>query len=200
VNGAEITLERRSRRPLRLLAVLVLVFLVGIGCTRVFQFTLPLLNYMFVAALLCFPFTAIRPLSQLSRWPRLAGFILLVPLLLICVLLMVISLSCGRLELHHGRADSAIQVVDSVEQDGYTVHLLWDIGPPVGSTLLWVEQEKLIVPGLQFVRIVDTFDGENPSGKLTSEGMSTIRLRIPPTTYCPEEINRVYRLKRWVYF
>ena len=165
-----------------------------------FQFTMPLLNYIFVAALLCFPFTAIRPLSQLSRWPRLAGFILLVPLLLICVLLMVISLSCGRLELHHGRADSAIQVVDNIEQDGYTVHLLWDAGPPLVSTFLWVQQEKPILPGLQLVRVVDTFDGENPSGKLTSEGISNIRLRIPPTSNRPEEVNRVYRLKRWVYF
>jgi len=177
-----------------------LVFLVGIGCTQVFRFTVPLLNYIFVAALLCFPFTAIRPLSQLSRWPRLAGFILLVPLLLMCVLLMVISLSCGRLELHHGRPDSAIQVVDSVQQDGYAVRLLFDIGPPVGSTLLWVQQERPIVPGLLLVKVVDTFDNENPNGKLTSEGRSAIRLRMPPTSYRPEDVNRIYRLKRWVYF
>ncbi len=125
---------------------------------------------------------------------------LLVPLLLLCLLLMFVSLTCGRLELHHGGAGSAIQVVDSIEQDGYSVHLLWDVGPPVGSTLLWVEQEKTIVPGLQLVRVLDTFSAENPVGKLTSEGSSTIRVRMPANSYRPEEVTRVYRLRRWVYF
>ena len=200
VNGAEITRETHlHQRPLRQLAVLFLVFVVGLVCTLVFRFTQPLLNYIYVAALLCLPFLAIRPLLQLSRWPTLVGFVFLVPLLLTCVLLMLFSLSCDRLELHHGRSESAIQVVDSIEQGGYTVHLLWDIGPPVGSTWLWVEQEKLIVPGLQMVKTLDSFDSENPSGKLTAEGMSAVRLRIPPTAYRSTELERVYRLKRCVY-
>lgn len=179
---------------MRRLVVLVLLFLIGIGCTRVFRFTLPPLNYAFWYALLCLPFAAIRPLSQLSRWPRLTGFTLLVPLLLICVLLMV-GVTC-TISVH----ERDIEVVDSIEQQGCVVRLMWDIGPPLVSPSLSVWQERFLIPGLKIVKPLDFFDGENPGGKLTSEGIRDVRLRVPPTSGRREEISRVYRLKRWVYF
>lgn len=55
-----------------------------------------------------------------------------------------------------------------------------------------------IAPGLYVVRHLDYFEGVN-QGNLSSQGANEVRLRIP-SNYGHPEVDKVYSLKRRVYF
>jgi len=191
---AEDTAPHGSRHSARSLALLAFFFLLGIGCIRVFRFTVPVLNGLFLYLLLLLPFAAIRPLLRLRRWPKVVGFALLIPTLLLCSLALLFQATCGRL------ADRRpIDTLQTVEQQGYTVKLIFDIGPVLVSPTLYVVQERPLLPGLKIVRTLDHFLDEE-TGQLTAEGPSAVRLRLPATAERSEEITRRYQLKHWVYF
>jgi len=179
---------------------LQLAALMGLGylCIRTFRFTNGLLNVLFVCAFLLIPFLAIRPVLQLSRWPKLVITILLCPLLVLSLALLAITVSCdvpAAIEHHELSRELAC-----VRQGSYSVHLLWQetAGGAVGPHGLGLEQRMSIAPGLYLVRHLDYFEGVN-QGSLSSEGADEVRLRIPKGEG-HQAVDNVYSLKRRVYF
>ena len=170
---------------------------------RMFRFALPPLNYAFVFGVLLLPFLALRPVLQLSRWPRILGCIIIAPILLLSLLLMATFVACGNMEVRHDRKDSCIQELGKVEQGSYSVHLLKDCGG--GATVsftVWLEQDMPLVPGLYLFKSLDSFYGAY-EGSLTAAGPHQVHLRIPrgvEGSGWHEEVDRVYQLKPHVYF
>jgi hypothetical protein len=83
-----------NSHPVRNLFFLGLAFLIGIGCCRSFRFSSAGLNYAFATVALCIPFIALRPLWKVSRIARVFGYVLVTPLLLLCVLMLVMMTTC----------------------------------------------------------------------------------------------------------
>src|SRR5437868_15351753 len=88
-----------SPHPIRNLLLLGIAFVLGIGCTRWFRFSSAALNYAFGFCVLCVPFLALRPLLQLRRISKVFGFVLMSPLLLLCILMALMMATCD-FDLH----------------------------------------------------------------------------------------------------
>ena len=198
--------SRQETKPkshaIRRLLLLGMLFVVGLGCTRVFRFTIPLLNYFFVVGVLCIPFLALRNLAELPRIPKVIGFIFLIPLALLSLLMIFAvmgSVACDLGPLNKG----CLQELGSIERNGYSVHLMLDqCGGVIGSRMLTVEQRKPLLPGPYLFRLVDLFE-DAYEGKLTAVSANQIQLHIPKGvqgSYWTQEIDRTYSLKRYLYF
>jgi hypothetical protein len=109
--------KSQAFRHLLLLGVFLAV---GFGCSRSFRFTIPLLNYIFGVAVLCIPFLAVRPLWHLPRIPKLLGFILVSPLLLVSLLMIVGLVACDLNPSNKG----CMRELENIQQNGYSVHLV----------------------------------------------------------------------------
>jgi len=182
--------------------LLGMLFVVGIGSTRVFRFTIPLLNYIFAVGVLCIPFLALRNLSQLPRIPKVIGFVFLIRLALLSLVMIfavIGPVACDLDALNEG----CLQELGRIERNGYSVHLMLDeCGGVIGSRMLTVEQRRPLLPGLYLFRLVDLFE-DAYEGKMTGVGANQIQLHIPKGvkgSFWTQEIDRTYSLKRYVYF
>jgi len=185
--------------PTRNLLLLAVAFVLGIGCTRWFRFSSAALNYAFGFCILCVPFLALRPLRQLPRISKVFGFVLISPLLILCILMALMMATCD-FDLHPYTKGSCLQELQRVEQIGYTVRLIQDeCGGPLTGTAVAVEQRMRLLPGLYVVRNVDYIDRAY-EGRLTVIGANEIQVHIPKGYGLPAGIDRTYTLKRYVYF
>jgi hypothetical protein len=180
---------------------------------RLFRFTFPALNYIFVAAVMSVPFFALRHILNLPRIPRVLACIAIFPVLGLILLMTLFSLTCSpEIEWRHYSKGSCIQEVARVQQQGYSVHLLHDcgFGAPVSDSA-WLEQRRPLIPGLYLRRVLDDFDpyyGDHQAA-LTTIAVNRVRLQIPVGLAGTAEgrltgnlaaVDRVYELKRHVYF
>src|SRR5437879_1858154 len=161
-----------------------------------------MLNYLFGWGVACLPFFALRPLSQLPRIPKVLGFVLVSPLLLVCLLMIAVSVACD-FDLHPYSKDSCTQELERIEQHGYSVHFILDgCGGASQGFILDVEKRMKALPGIYVFRTVDSFDGAY-EGTMRSVGENQIHVHIPmgvPGSGWRQEVDRDYRLKRHVYF
>lgn len=178
--------------------MLALAFIAGATCTQCFRFTHPVPNELFGAAVLSVPFLALRPLSQLPRIPKIIGRIAVVPFLLFSLLTALTFVACGDLQLHRGRR-SCMEELGKVDQPGYSVQLVRDgCGGAAVSFMLLVQQRMPLLPGLYVIRSVDILD-DTYEGNLTAVAPDRIRLQVEGSSW-HQQIDRVYQLKRHVYF
>jgi len=177
------------------------LFIFGLFCCRVFSFTVPILNYLFVLLVLALPFYAIRYLSRLSRWSKRIGISLLTPLLFLEVAYVGVFAACRSPELHHYRVDSCIQEEKSIQHGAYSVHLLVDCGggATVASTE-WIEQRMRVVPGLDVVRVVASFYYPATYSDLSLSEPNTLHLTRHKGLTPEGRWFYSYRLKPHVYF
>ena len=187
-----------SRGAARQLLVVVALIAVGYLCIRILRFTNDGLNLAFVCVFLLLPFLAIKPVLRLHRWPKVLSTILLAPLLALSLVMLLFTAACDiPAALQHREL---VREVSSISQGRYSVHLLWEetSGGAVGPHGVGLEQRMFIVPGLYVVKHLDYFEGAR-SGSLSAEGNDKVLLHIPEETG-HAAINRVYSLKRGVYF
>jgi hypothetical protein len=167
------------RGALERLSIVAVLMAIGYLFTRTLRFTNGALNLTFVCLFLLLPFFAINPVRRLRRWPKLAALIFLVPLLVISMVCLLLTATCE---------------IPAV------VELLWQetAGGAVGWHGLGLEQRMVVVPGLYLVKHLDDFEEVN-KGSLALEGADKVRLRIPKSG-SHQEVDKVYALKRRVYF
>ncbi len=188
-----------SSHPIRNLLLLAIAFVLGIGCTRWFRFSAAALNYIFGFCILCLPFLALVPLQRLPRISKVCGFVLISPLLILCILMILMMATCD-FDLHPYAKGSCLQELQRVEQIGYSVRLIQDeCGGPLTGTAVAVEQRMRLLPGLYVVRNIDYIDRAS-EGRLTVVGANEIHVHVPEGYGLPEAIDRTYALKRHVYF
>src|SRR5271156_533111 len=84
--------DRRS--ALKRLSILVALMAIGYLFARTLRFANGALNLAFACLLFLLPFFAIRPVLRLRRWPKLAGLVLLVPMLAISMLSLLLMATC----------------------------------------------------------------------------------------------------------
>jgi hypothetical protein len=188
--------DRRS--ALKRLSIVAALMAIGYLFTRTLRFTNEALNLSFVCLFFLLPFFAINPVLRLRRWPKLAALIFLVPLLAISMVCLLVTATCEIPAVVERRELS--REVATLRMEHCTVHLLWKetAGGAVGWHGLGLEQRMVVVPGLYLVKHLDDFEGVN-KGSLALEGADKVRLRIPKSG-SHEEVDKVYALKRRVYF
>jgi hypothetical protein len=171
---------------------------IGYLFTRTLRFTNGALNLTFVCLFLLLPFFAINPVRRLRRWPKLAALIFLVPLLVISMVCLLLTATCEIPAVVERREMS--REVATLRMEHCTVYLLWQetAGGAVGWHGLGLEQRMVVVPGLYLVKHLDDFEEVN-KGSLALEGADKVRLRIPKSG-SHQEVDKVYALKRRVYF
>lgn len=191
--------RQTGAHQIRSLLLLAITFVLGIGCTHWFRFSSAALNHAFGFCILCVPFLALGPLLQLPRISKVFGFVLISPLLIVCILMALMMATCD-FDLHPYTKGSCLQELERVEQSGYTVHLIQDeCGGPLTGTAVAVEQRIHLIPGCYIVRNLDYIDRAY-EGRLTVMGKNEIQVHILKGYGLPAGIDRTYRLKRYVYF
>ena len=185
---------RKSIGQLLLIAVLIGI---GYACICTLRLTVDALNFFFVCAFYLIPFLAIRPVRYLPPRPRLFGWILLTPLLLLSSFLLLGLVAC------EGPSWSSVRVepLKTFQQGKSTIQLQrYEDGGAIGLRGLYLEQRRLIVPGLFLVRSVDFFDYAH-DGTLSLEGPYKVRVHAKGSYDNDDrEIDRAYSLKPWLYF
>jgi hypothetical protein len=185
-----------SRKILLCLASLFLLAIVG---RLLFRFTHSYLNYAFAFSTLTIPWLALKPFLRLQKWDRRWwGSLLLYPIMFM-TLLIALNLACGLESRHHRIQDVAV-----IERDGFRVRLISDCGRDPAPCSLDLRQERLIAPGLLLVRTLDSIDGA-VSGEISNVGPDTVRVRTTELDHRPSpesrgHVDRVYQVKRFVYF
>jgi len=189
-----------DERPKAARTLLVLAALMALGylCIRTFRFTNDLLNVAFLCLFFLIPVLAARYALRLGGWPKFATTILLTPLLAVSLLYFLLTVSCDLPAAMEHREFS--RELAYVQQGGYSVHLLWKetAGGALGPHGVGLEQRMFVVPGIYLVRYLDYFEGAS-KGSLSEEGADIVRLRIPKSNE-HDEVNKVYSLKRKVYW
>ncbi len=180
--------------------LLLLAALTGVAylCTRTLRFTNDFLNIAFVCSFFLIPFLAAREALRLGRWLKLVTTILLVPLLAVSMVSLLLTVSC-YLPDAIGHVERSRELA-YVQEGNYSVHLLWNETPggALGPHGVLLEQRMPIVPGVYVRKPLDYFEGAS-HGSLSSEGTDSLRLHIPASNQ-NEEVNKVYSLKRRVYW
>jgi hypothetical protein len=188
--------------PVRLLIFLAVAFLFGFECSRHLRFTFTLLSYVFGWGLLCIPFFALRPLSQLPKVSKIVGYVLISPILFLSLLMILSSVACD-LDLHPYCKGSCAQVLGKIEEEGYSVHLIRDdCGGAISSSMIEIQQRRSLFPGIYAYRYIDIFDSAY-EGKMSWVGPNQIRVQIPTGVQGSgwnREVDREYTLKRFIYF
>lgn len=187
-----------ARVAVRHLFLVLAMMGLGYMCIRTLRFTNDLLNLGFVCAFFLIPWFGIRPVLRLRHWTKWVTTILLLPLMVLSLLSLVSMVSCDIPAAIQHRGFS--RELASIRQGSYSVHLLWQetAGGALGPHGLSLEQRMPIAPGLYVVRHLDYFEDVS-HGSLLSEGPDQVRLRIP-RSYEHHEVDKVYSLKRRVYF
>ncbi|HKN74505.1 MAG TPA: hypothetical protein VJW94_04955 [Candidatus Acidoferrum sp.] len=171
---------------------------IGYLFTRTLRFTNEALNLTFVCLYFLLPFFAIRSVLRLRRWPKLAASIFLVPLLAISTLCLLLTATCEIPAVVEHRELS--REVATLRMEHCTVHLLWQetAGGAVGPHGVGLEQRMFLVPGLYLVKHLDYFEGAH-EGSLLLVGNDKVRVHVPKSDL-HQEVDKVYALKRRVYF
>ncbi|MGA2277453.1 MAG: hypothetical protein ABSG00_07605 [Terracidiphilus sp.] len=176
------------------LAVLLAVLYTAVQTLR---FKAGALN--FIVECLCYsiPLFAIRPVSRLHQRPRILGFILLTPLLLLSSFLLL-----GKVVFDGILGGSEHrQLLQTFQQGNCTIQLeRYENGGAVGVHGLNLEQRRLLFPGLYLVKSIDFFDSAG-EGTLSVEGPYKVRVYAKGNYYNNDyQVEKVYNLKPWVYF
>lgn len=191
-----------SSRAIRHLFYLGIALVLGFACCEFFRFTVAALNYVFGASVLCIPFAALRPVSRLSRIPKVIGFVLISPVLLLSLLMMLFSVSCD-FDLHPYTGNSCLQDLETIEEGACSVHLILDgCGGATQSYMLEVEQRRMLVRGLYAFRSIEMFDSAY-EGTMTSLGPNQIRVQIPKGVDGSgwyRDVDKTYTLRPHLYF
>jgi hypothetical protein len=185
-------------KALRRLLVFAAVMSLAYLCIRTLRFTNNFFNVAFVCSFFLIPFLAAREALRLGGWLKVVTTTLLVPVLAVSMLSLLLTVSCDLPAVVEHREMS--RQLACVQQGNYSVHLLWEEtgGGALGPHGVAVEQRMSIVPGLYMVKLLDYFESAS-HGSLSAEGADIIRLHIPKSNE-HEEVNRVYQLKRRVYW
>ena len=187
-----------DERPKALRRLLVLGALMALEylCIRTLRFTNDFFNIAFVCLFFLIPFLAAREVLRLGGWLQVVTTILFVPLLALSVVFLLVTLSY----LPYAKHRELSRELAHIQQGNYSVHLLWNETPggALGAHGVLLEQRTSIVPGLYAVKPLDYFEGAS-HGSLSSEGADSVRLHIPNSNQ-NEEVNKVYSLKRRVYW
>jgi hypothetical protein len=185
---------RNSVLQLLFIAALMVICYTS-SCTL--RFTVAALNFILDCVLYLIPFLAIRPVLRLHHRPRIWGFILLTPLLLLSSFLLLGKVVFEGLLGGTERSES----LQTVQLGSSTIQLQrYEYGGAVGVHGLNLEQRRLIVPGLYLVRSVDFFDSAR-EGTLSVEGLYRVRVHAKGNYYSNNyEVDKVYSMKPWVYY
>ena len=189
--------SRETAKAVSQFSGIAVLLVIGYGCHGMLRFSMHTLNSIFGYGLYALPFLAIRPVRRLRQRPRVWGWIVLAPLLLLSsFLLLGKALFEGLLGVtEHTRTLQTLQVGSStVELQDY------DYGGGVGVHGLNLEQRRIVVTGLYLVKSVAFFDSAR-EGTLTEEGAYAVRVHAKGS-YASNDypIDKIYHLKRWVYF
>jgi hypothetical protein len=180
--------------------LLFLAALIGLGylCTRTLRFTNHFLNIAFLCSFFLVPFVAAREALRLGGWLKVVTTMLLIPLLALSMVSLLLTVSCDLPAVVEHREMS--RQIGYVQQGNYSVHLLWNetAGGALGPHGVLLEQRMPIVAGLYVVKPLDYFEGAS-RGSVSAEGTDSVRLHIPESNE-NEEVNKVYALKRRVYW
>jgi hypothetical protein len=193
--------SNRGFRPVRRLAVLAALMIFTYLCMRTLRFTSDGLNIAFGFLFLVIPVFAIKPALRLPRRAKIATFTFLVPLLAFSLMGLSAMVACDIPDALNHRQLS--RELCALQQGQYSVHLVWEetSGGAVGPHGVSVEQRRNILPGVYAVRFLDYFEGAT-EGSLSFAGSNRVSLNIPISGYNQNQrnIQRVYSLRRWLYF
>lgn len=183
-------------KSVRQLLSLAIILVVGYLCIKMFRFSSRSLNFAFVWVYLLIPFLAIRPMRQLSKPFRVLGSLLLAPILLFSSGSLLVSVLDA---LYPGL--KRVEPLQTIQQGPSTVELIrYEHGGAVGPHSIYLEQRRLIVPGLYLVKIVGAFSFAHEA-TLSVEAPYKVRLHARGSYDDPSlQIDAVYSLKPWVYF
>jgi hypothetical protein len=116
--------------------------------------------------------------------------------------MMAMSVACDKLDWVNENPACTHQLGE-IRQAGYSVNLIFeDCGGAIDSTYVLVEQRKTLFPGIYLYRTVEMFDSAY-EGTITPAGPDQIRVHIPKgaaESFWNKEVDRVYKLKRHVFF
>jgi hypothetical protein len=170
---------------------------IGYALVHTLRTTAEAMNWVFVYAWLALPFLAIRPVIRMQRQPKIWGFILLTPVLLVSgFLLMGTVVFYGLL----GPSENK-EPLQTFQEGSSTIELQrYENGGGVGVHGLNLEQRRFIVPGLYLVRSVGFFDDAR-EGTLSQVGPFRVKVHAKGSYYSNDyEVDKSYTLKPWVYF
>jgi hypothetical protein len=184
-------------KSVRQIVIITAMLAIGYECICMFRFALGPLNSIFVGAYFMLPFLAIQPVLRLHRWFRTLGLILLIPLLLLSSGGLLIRLINWGL----GGALEKTRPLQTLEQGSSFVELgRYSFGGALGVGSIYLEQRRLIVPGLYLVRSIDDFE-DAKEAILSVEGPYRVRVHARGNYYSNDfEVDKVYALKPWIYF
>lgn len=181
------------------LQLLLIAALIGIAytCSHCLRFTSEWLNFIFACVFYAIPFLAIRPVLRLRRNAKVWGLFLLFPLLSLSSLLLLFTIGCDGPGWSLKREDQ----VQIFQLSGSTVKFeRYENGGAVGVHGFFLEQRRLIVPGLYVVKSIDFFDSAYDA-TITVEGPWKVRVIVKGNYYSNDyRADHTYTLKPWVYF
>lgn len=190
-----------SSKPVRRLVFLVALAATMYLCVRTLRFTHEGLNLAFGCLFFLLPLFAVKPALRLPRSAKIATLILLIPSLAFSLMGLSAMVACDIPDAVNHRQLS--RELCTLQQGQYSVHLLWEetSGGAVGPHGVGLEQRRSILPGLYAVRFLDYFEGAT-EGSLSFAGPNRVSLYIPIAGYNRDQrnIQRVYSLRRWLYF
>jgi len=193
--------SNRGFNPVPQLAFLAVLMIFMYLCMRTLRFTNDGLNLAFGFLFLVIPFLAIKPALRLPRRAKIATLTLLVPLLAFSLVGLSAMVACDIPDAVNHRQRS--RELCTLQQGQYSVHLVWEetSGGAVGPHGVGLEQRRSLVPGVYAVRFLDYFEGAT-EGSLSFAGPNRVSLNIPIAGYKRDQrnIQRVYSLRRWLYF
>jgi hypothetical protein len=193
--------SNRSFNPVLRLAFLAALMTFMYLCMRTLRFTNDGLNLAFGCLFLLLPLFAVKPALRLPRRSKIATLTLLVPLSAFSLIGLSAMVACDIPDAVNHRQRS--RELCALQQGQYSVHLVWEetSGGAGGPHGVGVEQRRSILPGLYAVRFLDYFEGAT-EGSLSFAGPNRVSLYIPIAGYNRDQRNvqRVYSLRRWLYF
>ena len=181
---------------------LLLFFCLGLSCWHFLEFTVPLLNVLFVAAVLSIPFFALKPIRRLPSWRRWVGGLIVTPVVCLVVGFSLFEVACFPPDLF--RSAGLVNDIKIHRLGAYEVRLFSDCrGGATVACSVNVKQERQILPGLLLVRTLDSFYGAS-AGHIDVLGANSIRVEIPmadlPNSLGRGPLVRTYALKPFAYF
>jgi hypothetical protein len=191
--------EPADHRPRAKRQLLVIAALIGLGyvCARTLRFTNDGFNLAFQCGFFLLPFFAIWPLHRLC--PGLRGVVVGLFLAPVLVLSLLCLLSTALFYIPvYVRDGQLSQELGRVQEEHYSVHLVWEERGALGFLDVGLEQRMFIVPGLYMVKHVDHFE-DAYGGSLSAEGPDKVRVYIPNRNP-RQDVNKVYTLKHRLYW
>jgi hypothetical protein len=178
---------------------MLIAALIGIAytCSNTLRFTSEWLNFIFACVSYLIPLLAIRPVLRLRQKVQIWGMVLLFPLVSLSSCMLVGTVACDR-------PGSTLEREDHIQTFQFGASTVkferYENGGAVGVHGYYLEQRRLIVPGLYLVKSIDFFDSAYDA-TITVEGPLKVRVIAKGNYYSNDyRADRVYTLKPWVYF